>query len=458
MNEPSTHQPSKHKRSKVVYALRQGTVPRQGLELFAVGLERFERAIDEELERAATSGAFKAVRGEYGSGKTFFASWLEHRALSRDFATSVVQIAQSTPLYRMETIYRQMLENMQTREHDRGAFKQLVDGWFYTLEEEVIAEQSLDENDSARLAAAVGKRLEERLSDVSHEQPELAVALRAMYQARAEGDVSTADNLLAWLMAKENVGPAAKRKADLKGDIGHRTAAGFLRGLLALLRQTGRKGIVLVLDELETLMRVRRDQRSDSLESLRKLVDDVGAERYPGLFVVVTGTPAFFDAIRRDVPALAQRLETSFDSADPRFDNPRAPQIRLAPFDLERLVEVGRKVRDIFPAHDPERMRRLVPDSFLRSLAQSVAGGLGGRVGVAPRLYLRELVGGVLDRVDLHPDFDPAQHYRLKLDGAGMTAKEREAAGIEASPDDVGGQDEVELDLSLHDHDDGGIE
>ena len=51
--------------------------------------------------------------------------------------------------------------------------------------------------------------------------------------------------------------------------------------------------MVLVLDEVETLMRVRHDQRKDSLEALRKLMDDISKEQYPGLMVLITGTPAF---------------------------------------------------------------------------------------------------------------------------------------------------------------------
>src|SRR5688572_23046992 len=81
------------RRKQIVDALRRGTVPRHGLELFAVGLERFEVAIDEGLKKAARGqGEFKAVRGEYGTGKTFFSRWLEHRALKAGFASAVVQI------------------------------------------------------------------------------------------------------------------------------------------------------------------------------------------------------------------------------------------------------------------------------------------------------------------------------------------------------------------------------
>lgn len=52
-------------------------MPSNGLDQLAVGLGRFEAEIDTELHVVAGGGAmFKAVRGEYGSGKTFFARWL----------------------------------------------------------------------------------------------------------------------------------------------------------------------------------------------------------------------------------------------------------------------------------------------------------------------------------------------------------------------------------------------
>ena len=37
-----------------------------------------------------------------------------------------------------------------------------------------------------------------------------------------------------------------------------------------------------------------------------------------------------------------------------------------------------------------------------------MTGSLGGRAGIAPRLYLRKLVADVLDRVDTFDDFAPA--------------------------------------------------
>lgn len=84
------------RRRTVVDALRRGAVPESGLDLLATGLGRFERAVDEELDTVAAGGSvFKAVRGEYGSGKTFFARWLGERAKRRTFAVAEVQVSET---------------------------------------------------------------------------------------------------------------------------------------------------------------------------------------------------------------------------------------------------------------------------------------------------------------------------------------------------------------------------
>ena len=103
---------SPQRSTQIVDALRRGTVPQFGLDALAVGLGRFESMVDEELDKVGRgTGAFKAVRGDYGSGKTFFARWLQERARGRGFASSEVQISETeTPLHRMETVYRRVIE------------------------------------------------------------------------------------------------------------------------------------------------------------------------------------------------------------------------------------------------------------------------------------------------------------------------------------------------------------
>jgi hypothetical protein len=103
---------SAQRRCEIIDALRRGTVPQRSLDVFAVGLDQFIPALDEELSRVAQGGGvFKAVRGEYGSGKTFFGRWLQERSKRSRFATAEVQISETeTPLHRLETVYRRALE------------------------------------------------------------------------------------------------------------------------------------------------------------------------------------------------------------------------------------------------------------------------------------------------------------------------------------------------------------
>lgn len=127
---------SPRRRREVIDALRRGTVPANGLDLLAVGLDRFSSALDSELAAASGGSAvFKAVRGEYGSGKTFFTRHLAERALRLGWATAEVQISETeTPLHRLETVYRRITESLRTATVPPSAFRSVLDGWLFTLE------------------------------------------------------------------------------------------------------------------------------------------------------------------------------------------------------------------------------------------------------------------------------------------------------------------------------------
>ena len=68
--------PSLLRRREVVEALRNGAVPRRGLELFAVGMDRFTKALDEELDAAAGDARVVERLGRvtgYTTGINYFA-------------------------------------------------------------------------------------------------------------------------------------------------------------------------------------------------------------------------------------------------------------------------------------------------------------------------------------------------------------------------------------------------
>ncbi|TVQ95978.1 MAG: BREX system ATP-binding protein BrxD [Deltaproteobacteria bacterium] len=426
---------SPQRREDIVAALARGVVPAAGLAELAVGLERLEETFRRELERVATGrGHFKAIRGEYGAGKTFCVRWLTERARRMGFATAEVQISETdTPLHRMETVYRRAMEHLETPTSRTGALADVVDRWFFSLEEDVRATGLAVDVDEEGLARAVQERMEARLAGVSQVMSSFAAALRGYHRAMLAGDYGTAQALLAWVAGQPNVGAAPKRGAGLKGEIDHEGALTAFRGVLTVLRDSGYQGLVLVLDEVETLQRVRTDVRDKSLNALRQLIDELDGERFPGLYVVITGTPAFFDGqqgIKRLEP-LAQRLHVDW-LPTPEFDNPEATQIRLRGLDREGLLALGRRVRDLFADGQPyaERVHARFSDAFIASLADKVTGRLGGRVGVTPRLFLMKLVN-VLQTVAAHPAFDPAEAWSLELRPEEMTREEQAALGVD---------------------------
>jgi hypothetical protein len=419
---------SPRRRKEVINALRRGTVPHNGLDVLAVGLDRFATAIDAELETvAAGNGAFKAVRGEYGAGKTFFARWVAERAKRRGMAVAEVQISETeTPLHRLETVYRRICESLQTAELPASALRAVLDAWLFMLDQE-----------SGDDAEAV---LERRLAAVSRTTPAFAAALRGYRAALHRADAATAEGLVAWLGGQPQVAAAVRRAAGVRGELDHFGAFGFLQGLLTVLRDSGHPGLLVVLDEVETLQRARSDVRDKALNALRQLIDEVDSGRFPGLYLLMTGTPAFFDGAQgaQRLAPLAQRLATDF-TAGARWDNPRAVQLRLPGFTTESLRELGGRVRDIFAADadDPHRIAHTVDDEYVADFGAALTGRLGGKVGVVPRLFLKKLIGEVLDRVDQYPDFDPRSDYALTLVPAEMTEVEHNVASA----------DEVALDL-----------
>jgi hypothetical protein len=77
-----------------------------------------------------------------------------------------------------------------------------------------------------------------------------------------------------------------------------------------------------------------------------------------------------------------------------------------------------------------------VDKTFLDRLAGLIAGKLGGKVGLAPRLFLKKLVADILDKIDQYPEFDPGRDYSPSLVPSELNEAEN-AATPAGSVDDI---------------------
>ncbi len=415
-------------RDEIIYALRQGTVPARGLDLFATGLEPILAQVKAELEHVGRGhGLSKWLRGDYGAGKTFTARHLAAMARSLGFATAEVQVSvNDTPLHKLETVYRRLMERLETPADPPSALQPIVDGWLYDVGDKVTRLRGLSEDDPA-FPDACEQQIEDELADISRVNPAFAAVLRTYNRAQVNGDRALAQGLLAWLAGQPNTGRALKSEAGVRGEVDGQAALTFLGGLLRLLRQSGHKGLVVVLDEVETIQRIKSDVRGRSLDALRQLMDMLSEDRLPGLYLIVTGTPAFFEGPKgiKELAPLRDRLALPPEDSS-GFENLKAPQVRLRAFDAPRLRRVGLAVRDLYPTREPELLRARVDDNFVDGLVDKLTEGFGGRVDIVPRLFLRTLVD-VLDRADTHPDYDPRIHHQVQVNREDLRDEELEA-------------------------------
>ncbi len=422
----------------VMERLRSGVVPERGLEAFAVGIERQRGEIHRQLEHAEWhEGAFKFLRGGYGCGKTFLARLAVHDAQARGFATSFVVVSDNDlHFHRFDDVYRKVVQELGTRSCPRGAFPDLIDRWIAGVEDALI-DGGADE-DSPDFDQQVMARMDEDMASKTGGRvpADMTRVLRSVFELKQEGRLSEAGALMSWLSGSENVAAGAKKIAQVKGDIGSKEAMDYLLGLLEIVKAAGYMGLVIVIDEVETILRMRRDVRGKSLNGIRQIID--AADRYPGLLWIFTGTPEFFDT-RRGVGGLAPLDDRiRFQSYAGEFVNPRQPQLELVPFDRQRLLEVAFKLRQIYPTAERERLVAQVSDAFIEHLVAEVTEGFAGDVGVVPRQFLRQFVD-ILDLADREPEFDPmvAKGFEPKdLNEVEQRAREGQPSTVADAGDD----------------------
>ena len=393
---------SQRDREHIFERLRSGVVPERGLTAFAVGIERQRGEIGRLLDLAEHGeGVFKFLRGGYGCGKTFMARLALLDAQARGFATSFVVVSDNDlHFHKFDDVYRKVVQELGTGSCPRGALGDVIDRWIAKVEDALIdggADEAAPDFDQK-----VQQRIEEDITSLTGgKAPEdLGRVLREVFKLKQAGKVREAGALMSWLAGSENVSAAEKKAAGIKGDITSTDAMAYLHGVLEIVKAAGYKGLVIVIDEAETILRMRGDVRGKSLNGIRQIID--AADRYKGLFWIFTGTPDFFDN-RRGVAGLQPLHDRIGFKVEAGLVSMRQPQLELKPFDGARLKDVGLRLRELYPMGDPNIVKQKVTPEVIAAKVDEVTKGFGGDVGIVPRQFLRSLVN-LFDVVADNPD------------------------------------------------------
>ena len=393
----------------VFESLRKGLVPERGIDAFAVGIEKQRGELGRQLDLAGNNeGTIKFLRGGYGCGKTFMARLALLDAQARGFATSFVVVSDNDlRFHRFDDVYRKVMGELGTASCPRGAIGDILDRWIGQIEEALIA--AGEDEESADFDGKVRARLDEDLVALTggRAPQDFIRVVQTVFDLKQRGETAEAGALISWLCGSGNVAASAKKAAAIKGDIGSRDALDYLRGVLEIVKAAGYKGLVIVIDEAETILRMRKDSRHKSLNGIRQIADAAGS--YPGLLWVFTGTPEFFDT-RQGVAGLAPLHDRIRFLRQGRFASLRQAQLELSPFDAERLRAVALRLRQFFPTDDRAQLDTCVSTAFIDRLVAEVTKGFKGDVGIVPRQFLREFVTQ-MDLVTEHSDYDPMQEY-----------------------------------------------
>lgn len=389
--------------------LRGGLVPERGLDAFAVGVDKPRDELRRQLDLVQDgNGGVKFLRGGYGCGKTFIARLAIAEAQARKFVTSFVVVSDNDLRFHLfEEVYRKVVSELATQSCPRGALSDILDRWIGDVEDGLIRQGG--NPDAAGFDRQVRDKLREQLANLTGGKApaDFVRVIQTVFDLKQQGELADAAALISWLSGSENIAASVKRRADIKGDIGSADALAYLRGILAIAKAAGYQGMLIVIDEAETILRMRTDSRHKSLNGIRQICDASGD--YPGLLWMFTGTPDFFDN-RKGVAGLAPLHDRIRFLEHGGFASLRQPQLQLRPFDAERLKAVALRLRELYPMPNRQRVISRVSDGFLDRLVASVTAGFRGDVGVVPRQFLRELVN-VMDLVDVEETYDPDQAY-----------------------------------------------
>jgi hypothetical protein len=419
----------------VFESLRKGLVPERGINTFAVGIEKQRGELHRQLELAGGGeGTIKFLRGGYGCGKTFMARLALLDAQERGFATSFVVVSDNDlKFHRFDDVYRKVMTELGTSSCPRGALSDILDRWIARVEDALIA--AGEDEDAADFDEKVQQRLEADLASLTGGQApqDFIRVIQTIFRLKQEGEVSEAGALISWLCGSGNVAAASKKVAGIKGDIGSRDALDYLRGVLEIVKAAGYKGLLIVIDEAETILRMRSDSRHKSLNGIRQIADAAGS--YPGMLWLFTGTPEFFDT-RYGVAGLEPLHRRISFSKQGSFASLRQPQLELSPFDAERLRSVAMRLRELYPSGSRSVLEERVSLDLIDRLVAEVTKGFRGDVGVVPRQFLREFVTQ-LDLVEENDDYVPMELYGFdpsRMNAMALTPEEQQRLGRTAAP------------------------
>jgi P-loop Domain of unknown function (DUF2791) len=391
----------------IVESLRRGTVPVEHVPYFTVGRERWLSIIEDDLANYIAAGGAKVrfLSGDYGDGKTHFLSVIQHLVQQEKFAVSFVILTREVPMHKFELVYQEIVSRLVTGPGTVG-LRALLAHWLETLQPQLSA---LDEaTRTARLQeiAETVKSLEGM--DINFAQGLISL-VQQRYLPLAEGETpearETAQELLYQWFEGARLSKRELRSFQIFESLNKSNSKRLLLSLIAWLRHLGYQGLILLLDELETVMAQSASVRNAAYENVRLLIDNAEQAHHLHVFFSIIPDVILAEKGFKSYDALWSRVRSVGEN---RRLNYRSIVIDLhrTPLEPAELIELGKRLRYIHELAYRWEAAGVVTDDFIAQVcATQQRMGLVAEV----RLYIKQIIryldmaeqDGTLDGVDL---------------------------------------------------------
>jgi len=341
----------------IVDALRFGTAPINGAALLAVGREQLIKIIHQDLDRASTGkSSLRILNGHIGMGKTLTLRILQDYAFRLGFATSFVTLtSRECPLHDMGAVYQHIVKGLRVNDcRDRAAVEWILENWANRVRDDVrrtsIAPWSFWE-----LSSPFKEVLSIYFEAVFHN-----------YFVRAE-------KALSWINGDMRAIQDA-RKMGVHTVITSDNALEMLGNTTRMIRELGLRGLLILLDEAETIPSICTVARSS--QAIRNLDMLAGASsRTPYSYFVYATTPYFLEYV---------------DNTGIRMNILHGRLITLENLSDSELVELALKIKGIHLLAYGWQGDSRTKDANLKKLVFACLGQQ--KVSVTPRLIVRSVV------------------------------------------------------------------
>jgi hypothetical protein len=392
----------------IIEHLRRGSVPIEQVPCFTVGRERWLSIIEDDLAHYIAAGGAKVrfLNGDYGDGKTHFLSIIQHLATQAGFAVSFVVLTREVPMHKFELIYREIVSRLSTASGTRG-IRGLSGRWLDTLEPQLSEAQ-----DEAARAAHV-EALAEALRGLEGMDLNFANGLIALVQNRfrplateetPEMREAERHTLYEWFEG----GRLSKRELrpfQIFESLNKTNGKRLLVSLILFLRYLGYQGLILLLDELETVMSQSAAVRNAAYENVRLLIDNAEQASHLHVFFSIIPDVILADKGFKSYDALWSRVRSVGESHRLNYRS-IVIDLHRTPLEIPELLELAKRLRRIHELAYRWQAEPIMTDAFIQQVCETQQ-----RMGLLPevRLFIKQIVryldmaeqDGTLEGVDL---------------------------------------------------------